>query len=94
MDLILALERGGTDLLELGVPFSDPIGDGPVIQRASERALKSGTRVSTVLALVRKLRQKSEIPVVVFSYLNPVLRYGFERFADDAAEVGVDGGPC
>lgn len=91
VDLILALERGGTDILELGVPFSDPIGDGPVIQRASERALKSGTSVSTVLALVRKLREDSEIPVVVFSYLNPVLRYGFERFADDAAEVGVDG---
>ena len=91
VDLILALERGGTDILELGVPFSDPIGDGPVIQRASERALKSGTSVSTVLALVRKLRQESEIPVVVFSYLNPVLRYGFERFAEDAAKVGVDG---
>lgn len=91
VDLILALERGGTDILELGVPFSDPIGDGPVIQRASERALKSGTSVSTVLDLVRRLREESEIPVVVFSYLNPVLRYGFERFADDAAEVGVDG---
>ena len=91
VDLILALERGGTDILELGVPFSDPIADGPVIQRASERALKSGTSVRTVLALVRKLREESEIPVVVFSYLNPVLRYGFERFADDAAEVGVDG---
>ena len=91
VDLILALERGGTDILELGVPFSDPIADGPVIQRASERALKSGTSVRTVLRLVRELREQSEIPVVVFSYLNPVLRYGFERFADDAAKVGVDG---
>lgn len=91
VDLILALERGGTDILELGVPFSDPIADGPVIQRASERALKSGTSVRTVLRLVAQLRECSDIPVVVFSYLNPVLRYGFERFADDAAEVGVDG---
>ncbi len=91
VDLILALERGGTDILELGVPFSDPIADGPVIQRASERALNSGTSVSTVLRLVRELREKSDIPVVLFSYLNPVLRYGFERFADDAAKVGVDG---
>ena len=91
VDLILALERGGTDILELGVPFSDPIADGPVIQRASERALRSGTSVKTVLRLVRLLREKSDIPVVIFSYLNPVLRYGFEKFAEDAAEVGVDG---
>ena len=91
VDLILALERGGTDILELGVPFSDPIADGPVIQRASERALRSGTSVRTVLRLVRLLRERSDIPVVIFSYLNPVLRYGFEQFAADAAEAGVDG---
>ena len=89
--LILALERGGADILELGVPFSDPIADGPVIQRASERALAAGTTVQTVLRLVRELRETSDLPVVVFSYLNPILRYGFERFADDAAEAGVDG---
>ncbi len=91
VDLILALERGGMDILELGVPFSDPIADGPVIQRASGRALRSGTSVQTVLDLVRTLRQRSDVPIVVFSYLNPILRYGFERFADDAAEAGVDG---
>ena len=89
--LVLALERGGADIIELGVPFSDPIADGPVIQRASERALRAGTSVSTVLQLVASLREKSEIPVVVFSYLNPILRYGFERFARDAAAAGVDG---
>ena len=91
LGLILALERGGADILELGVPFSDPIADGPVIQRASERALAAGTTVRTVLQLVRELRETSDLPVVVFSYLNPILRYGFERFADHAAEAGVDG---
>lgn len=91
VDLILALERGGTDIIELGVPFSDPIADGPVIQRASERALRAGTSLKTVLQLVRALRARSEMPVVVFSYLNPILRYGFERFAKDAARSGVDG---
>ena len=89
--LIRALERGGADIVELGVPFSDPIADGPVIQRASGRALKAGTNVRTVLQLVRDLREQSDVPIVVFSYLNPVLRYGFERFAADAAEAGVDG---
>ena len=89
--LIRALERGGADIVELGVPFSDPIADGPVIQRASDRALKAGTSVRTVLQLVRDLRERSDVPIVVFSYLNPILRYGFERFADDAARAGVDG---
>lgn len=89
--MIRAVERGGADIIELGVPFSDPIADGPMIQRASERALRSGTTVRSVLEIVRELRRVSDIPVVVFSYLNPILRYGFERFADDAANVGVDG---
>lgn len=91
VSLIRALERGGSDIIELGVPFSDPIADGPVIQRASERALRSGTTVRKVLRIVEELRRTSQIPVVAFSYLNPVLRYGFERFAADAASVGVDG---
>lgn len=91
VSLIRALERGGIDLVELGVPFSDPIADGPVIQRASDRALKAGTTVRKVLELVRELRVQSEIPVVVFSYLNPILRYGFDRFAEDAARAGADG---
>ena len=91
VSLILALERGGTDIVELGVPFSDPIADGPVIQRASERALRSGTTVRGVLRIVRDLRRSSDVPVVAFSYLNPILRYGFEQFAEDAADAGIDG---
>lgn len=89
--LVLALERGGADLIELGVPFSDPIADGPVIQRASERALEKGTTMKRILELVREIRKESEIPLLLFSYLNPVMHYGFEHLASDAAAAGVDG---
>ncbi|HMF74736.1 MAG TPA: tryptophan synthase subunit alpha [Bryobacteraceae bacterium] len=89
--LVLALERGGTDLIELGVPFSDPIADGPVIQRASERALRAGTTLSGILETVREIRRHSEIPLLLFSYLNPLLRYGFDKLARDASAAGVDG---
>jgi tryptophan synthase alpha chain len=78
-------------MIELGVPFSDPMADGPVIQKASERALAAGTTLKTVLEIIRETRKRSEIPIVVFSYLNPVLRYGFDRFAGDAAAAGADG---
>jgi len=88
---IEALERGGVDLIELGVPFSDPIADGPVIQRASERALAGGTSLRGVLQAARQIRRRSEIPLVLFTYLNPVLRYGLEPLARDAAEAGIDG---
>jgi len=91
VELALALERGGADILELGVPFSDPIADGPVIQRASDRALKVGTTVKRVLALAREIRAKSEMPIVLFSYLNPLLRYGFDQLCKDAVEAGIDG---
>ena len=91
VELVLALERGGADLVELGVPFSDPIADGPVIQRASERALRAQTNLPRILALVREIRRSSQIPLLLFSYLNPLLRYGFERLAHDAAAAGVDG---
>jgi tryptophan synthase alpha chain len=91
VELILALEAGGADLIELGVPFSDPIADGPVIQKAGERALRAGTTVAKTLDMIRELRRKSEIALIVFSYLNPILRYGFERFAEDAAQAGADG---
>ena len=91
VELIVALEAGGADLIELGVPFSDPIADGPVIQKAGERALRAGTTVAKILDMIRELRRKSEIPLIVFSYLNPILRYGFERFAEDAADAGADG---
>ena len=86
-----ALERGGADLIELGVPFSDPIADGPVIQRAGERALKAGTSLKTVLSIAARIRERSQIPLLLFTYLNPVIRYGLERLARDAAAAGIDG---
>src|SRR6202162_3726323 len=88
-DLVAALERGGADLIELGVPFSDPIADGPVIQRAGERALQAGTTLATVLEIARQIRATSEVPLLLFTYLNPVLRYGLERLAADAAAAGI-----
>jgi tryptophan synthase alpha chain len=89
--LVHALERGGADLIELGVPFSDPIADGPVIQRAGERALKAGTSLHTVLSIARQIRETSEVPLLLFTYLNPVVRYGLDRLAEDAAAAGIDG---
>jgi tryptophan synthase alpha chain len=89
--LVLALERGGADLIELGVPFSDPIADGPVIQRASDRALRAGTTLRGILETVREIRRHSEAPLLLFSYLNPLLRYGFDQLARDASAAGVDG---
>jgi tryptophan synthase alpha chain len=89
--LVEALLRGGADLIELGVPFSDPIADGPVIQRAGERALKAGTSLRSVLEIACEIRQRSEAPLLLFTYLNPVLRYGLERLARDAAQAGIDG---
>jgi len=90
-ELVAALERGGADLIELGVPFSDPIADGPVIQRGSDRALKAGTRVSTVLDIAAAIRKQSEVPLLLFTYMNPVLRYGLESLARDAKSRGIDG---
>jgi tryptophan synthase alpha chain len=89
--LAAALARGGADLIELGVPFSDPIADGPVIQRAGERALAAGTNLRRVLALAVEIRRGSEIPLLLFTYLNPVLRYGLAELARDAAAAGIDG---
>jgi tryptophan synthase alpha chain len=89
--LVDALVRGGADLIELGVPFSDPIADGPVIQQAGERALQAGTTLAKVLEIARKVRERSEVPLLLFTYLNPVLRYGLERLAADAAAAGIDG---
>jgi tryptophan synthase alpha chain len=86
-----ALDRAGADVLEVGVPFSDPLADGPVIQRATERALAARTTLTGVLDLIGEARANLRPPVVVFSYANPILRLGAERFADRAREVGVDG---
>lgn len=88
---VLALAEAGADVIELGVPFSDPLADGPTIQRASERALKSGTTLAGVIDLVRHIRESSQIPLVLFSYYNPILQMGLEKFARAAAEVGADG---
>jgi tryptophan synthase alpha chain len=90
-ELVLALERGGAGLIELGVPFSDPIADGPVIQRASERALKAGMKLGKLLETVREIRRHSQIPLLLFSYMNPLLRYGFDKLAANAAAAGIDG---
>ncbi|HWZ33647.1 MAG TPA: tryptophan synthase subunit alpha [Bryobacteraceae bacterium] len=90
-EYVAALERGGVDLIELGVPFSDPIADGPVIQRGAERALKAGTTVKKVLEMARKIREHSQIPLLLFTYLNPVLRYGLDALARDAKAAGIDG---
>ncbi|HKI11718.1 MAG TPA: tryptophan synthase subunit alpha [Candidatus Acidoferrum sp.] len=90
-DFVLALAEAGADVIELGVPFSDPLADGPTIQRASERALKSGTTLAGVLALVRQIRRSSQVPLVLFSYFNPILQMGLEKFAAAATEAGADG---
>ena len=90
-EIVAALERGGVDLIELGVPFSDPIADGPVIQRAAARALQAGTTVPKVLEMARAIRKRSEIPLLLFTYLNPVLRYGLDKLARDAQAAGIDG---
>jgi tryptophan synthase alpha chain len=89
--LVAALERGGADLIELGVPFSDPIADGPVIQRASDRALRAGATLAGVLEVAREIRRRSEIPIVLFTYLNPVLKFGLQAIGKAAADAGVDG---
>jgi tryptophan synthase alpha chain len=85
------LESGGADVIEIGVPFSDPIADGPTIQAASQKALLNGVNLKSILTWVTKERRRSQIPVVLMSYLNPILRLGLDRFAAQAARAGVDG---
>jgi tryptophan synthase alpha chain len=91
VELAGELDQAGVDVLELGVPFSDPIADGPVIQRSSERALARGVTLARVLDVVRRVRRRSQIPLVLFSYLNPLLRYGLDRLTAEARDAGVDG---
>jgi tryptophan synthase alpha chain len=88
---VLALAEAGADVIELGVPFSDPLADGPTIQRASERALKASTTLAGVIDVVRRVREVSQVPLVLFSYYNPVLQMGLEKFADAASSAGADG---
>lgn len=91
LKFVLALAEAGADIIELGIPFSDPLADGPTIQRASERALKSHTTLAQVIALVRRIRESSEVPLVLFSYYNPVLQMGLENFASAAESARADG---
>jgi tryptophan synthase alpha chain len=90
-DILRRLDRAGADVLEVGVPFSDPLADGPVIQRATERALAAGATLSGVLDMLKKVRPDIAAPVVIFSYANPIFRMGVDRFIDSAREAGVDG---
>jgi tryptophan synthase alpha chain len=88
---VLALAEAGADVIELGIPFSDPLADGPTIQRASERALKAGTTLAGVLDLVRRIRQSSQVPLILFGYYNPIFQMGVEKFAAAASAAGADG---
>src|SRR5690348_1878132 len=91
-DIAIAAIDAGANVIELGVPFSDPLGDGPIIQRASERALARGTRLRDVLDVAREIcAARPEAGLIIFTYLNPILRYGLARFADDAKAAGADG---
>lgn len=90
-DILMRLDRAGADVLEVGVPFSDPLADGPVIQRATERALAAGTTLTSVLAMLKGVRASMTAPVVIFSYANPILRLGLDTFVREARAAGVDG---
>ncbi len=91
LEILKTLEKYGADIIELGVPFSDPMADGPTIQRSSARALENGVNLEVILDLIRRFRARSEVPVILFSYLNPLWRFGLERLRDRAADIGVDG---
>jgi tryptophan synthase alpha chain len=91
LQVVLKLAERGADVIELGVPFSDPMADGPTIQRSSQRALENDVNLADILALVREFRKNSDVPIVLFSYLNPIWRFGLERLAAEAAKAGVDG---
>jgi len=91
LEVMEALQENGTDLIELGMPYSDPLADGPVIQASSTKALQNGMTISVLFDQLKNFRQKIHVPVVLMGYLNPLLQYGFERFCAKAAEVGVDG---
>lgn len=91
VELVETLEKSGVDIVELGVPFSDPLADGATIQAAAGRAIEAGATVAGVLDCIRRIREFSEIPIVLFTYLNPIYTYGFERFHEDASSAGADG---
>lgn len=91
VDLILGFEENGVDLVELGMPFSDPLADGPTIQYSSNMAIEQGITMKKILQIVKQVRKQSEIPIILMGYINPVIRYGVEEFCKDAAAAGVDG---
>ncbi|MBI5468440.1 MAG: tryptophan synthase subunit alpha [Deltaproteobacteria bacterium] len=90
-ELIFTLEKSGADIIELGIPFSDPAADGPTIQLSSERAVKKGVHLSDVIGLVREVRETSEVPIVLFGYYNPIFSFGLKKFAKSARAAGADG---
>jgi tryptophan synthase alpha chain len=90
-DVALAAISAGAEVIELGVPFSDPVADGPVIQRASERAIRQGTNLDSVLQIAREIREQSHAGIIVFSYMNPILQFGLDRFCASVAAAGADG---
>lgn len=89
--IVLTLAENGADIIELGVPFSDPMADGPTIQASSQRALENGIKITDILQMVLEVRKATDVPIVLFSYLNPLYRYGVEKLAADAADAGIDG---
>ncbi len=91
MDVILTLEKFGADLIELGMPYSDPLADGPVIQASSSKALQNGMSIEVLFDQLKTLRTRTQIPLILMGYMNPVIQYGFQRFCEEAAAVGVDG---
>lgn len=91
MDVILSLEKAGADLIELGMPYSDPLADGPVIQASSSKALQNGMSIEVLFDQLKTVRTKTQIPLILMGYMNPVIQYGFQKFCEDAAAVGVDG---
>jgi tryptophan synthase alpha chain len=90
-ELIYSMEKAGADIIELGIPYSDPLADGPVIQQAAQRALAAGATIEKIFDLVEKVRTKSQIPLIFMTYYNPILQYGLEKFVAKAQAVGVDG---
>lgn len=90
-ELVLTMEKNGSDIIELGIPYSDPLADGPVIQAASQRALKAGTTLNKIFEMVVGLRAKTQVPLVLMTYINPIIQFGIQKFAERASEAGIDG---
>ena len=91
VNIVFSAEKAGIDMIELGIPFSDPLADGPIIQKASQIALKNGVNIKWIFKIVSEIRKKSEIPIALMGYLNPIIKYGFNKFLEDCNSYGVDG---